>query len=126
MGGVPGARTTPGRTIARPQGEGVPSLPTRTNIRRPTSNACGPDYRATVAHGVAISMNATARDLSGETLDGTIAHEPLTTVGPEGPAGAPTMPNTTPQGQHRYTFGSGARPLDGYTIKRAIGRGGFG
>ena len=26
----------------------------------------------------------------------------------------------------RYTFGSGARPLDGYTIKRAIGRGGFG
>lgn len=30
------------------------------------------------------------------------------------------------RGQHRYTFGSGARPLDGYTIKRAIGRGGFG
>jgi hypothetical protein len=26
----------------------------------------------------------------------------------------------------RYTFGSGARPLEGYTIKRAIGRGGFG
>ena len=26
----------------------------------------------------------------------------------------------------RYSFGSGARPLDGYTIKRAIGRGGFG
>ncbi len=30
------------------------------------------------------------------------------------------------EGRHRYTFGSGARPLDGYTIKRAIGRGGFG
>ncbi len=28
--------------------------------------------------------------------------------------------------RERYTFGSGARPLDGYTIKRAIGRGGFG
>ena len=36
------------------------------------------------------------------------------------------MPRTTPQGQHRYTFGSGARPLEGYTIKRAVGRGGFG
>ena len=31
-----------------------------------------------------------------------------------------------PEGRHRYTFGSGARPLEGYTIKRAIGRGGFG
>ena len=38
------------------------------------------------------------------------------------------MPNltSTPQAQGRYTFSSGARPLDGYTIKRAIGRGGFG
>jgi serine/threonine protein kinase len=34
------------------------------------------------------------------------------------------MPN--PHGNSRYTFGSGAQPLDGYTIKRAIGRGGFG
>ena len=35
------------------------------------------------------------------------------------------MPRTT-QPPHRYTFASGARPLDGFTIKRAIGRGGFG
>ena len=34
--------------------------------------------------------------------------------------------NYTPQVHGRYTFGSGARPLEGYTIKRAIGRGGFG
>jgi serine/threonine protein kinase len=34
------------------------------------------------------------------------------------------MPNL--QGNGRYTFGSGSRPLEGYTIKRAIGRGGFG
>ena len=34
--------------------------------------------------------------------------------------------NPTPAAHGRYTFGSGARPLDGYTIKRAIGRGGFG
>ena len=32
----------------------------------------------------------------------------------------------TPGGPNRYTFGSGARPLEGYTIKRAVGRGGFG
>ena len=38
------------------------------------------------------------------------------------------MPNAnpSPQAHGRYTFGSGARPLEGYTIKRAIGRGGFG
>ena len=35
-------------------------------------------------------------------------------------------PSPAPEGRHRYTFGSGARPLEGYTIKRAIGRGGFG
>ena len=42
--------------------------------------------------------------------------------------GPSEMPMNTPpaQGQGRYTYGSGARPLDGYTIKRAIGRGGFG
>ena len=33
----------------------------------------------------------------------------------------------TPLNQaHRYTYSSGSRPLEGYTIKRAIGRGGFG
>jgi serine/threonine protein kinase len=32
----------------------------------------------------------------------------------------------SPQSPHRYVYGSGSRPLDGYTIKRAIGRGGFG
>jgi hypothetical protein len=26
----------------------------------------------------------------------------------------------------KFTFGSGARPLDGYTVKRGVGRGGFG
>ncbi len=31
-----------------------------------------------------------------------------------------------PVAPERYTYKSGARPLDGYTIKRAIGRGGFG
>ena len=40
------------------------------------------------------------------------------------PTGSPDMPMS--QGQNRYTYSSGARPLDGYTIKRAIGRGGFG
>ena len=26
----------------------------------------------------------------------------------------------------KFIYGSGARPLDGYTIKRGVGRGGFG
>jgi serine/threonine protein kinase len=46
--------------------------------------------------------------------------------GPDRPEGSQDMPRNTPQGQHRYTFSSGARPLEGYTIKRAVGRGGFG
>ncbi|HEV3166176.1 MAG TPA: serine/threonine-protein kinase, partial [Isosphaeraceae bacterium] len=71
-------------------------------------------------------MNAMARDLPGEAMDETIAHEPASDAVPSGPAGTDDMPNTTPQGQNRYIFGSGARPLEGYTIKRAIGRGGFG
>ena len=52
----------------------------------------------------------------------------LSGSGPDQPMGNSDMPNltSTPQGQGRYTFSSGARPLDGYTIKRAIGRGGFG
>ena len=40
------------------------------------------------------------------------------------PGAAPAP--TASEGRHRYTFGSGSRPLEGYTIKRAIGRGGFG
>ena len=72
-------------------------------------------------------MSATARDIPGANLDETIAHEPNPQSGPDRPMGSSEMPTQipTPQG-HRYTYGSGARPLDGYTIKRAIGRGGFG
>ncbi len=44
--------------------------------------------------------------------------------GPDGGGPSPAAPTT--EGRHRYTFGSGARPLEGFTIKRAIGRGGFG
>jgi hypothetical protein len=67
---------------------------------------------------------------SGNRMDETIAYEPISPsgTGADDPMGSSDMPkaNATPQGQGRYTFGSGARPLDGYTIKRAIGRGGFG
>ena len=42
------------------------------------------------------------------------------------PTGSSDMPTPKSPAQGRYTYGSGARPLDGYTIKRAIGRGGFG
>lgn len=37
-----------------------------------------------------------------------------------------TEPADKPQGKLRFTYGSGSRPLDGYTIKRGVGRGGFG
>jgi hypothetical protein len=52
----------------------------------------------------------------------------LSGSGPDQPTGNSDMPKATPapQGQGRYAFSSGSRPLDGYTIKRAIGRGGFG
>jgi hypothetical protein len=52
----------------------------------------------------------------------------LSGSGPDQPTGNSDMPKATPtsQGQGRFAFSSGARPLDGYTIKRAIGRGGFG
>jgi len=43
-----------------------------------------------------------------------------------GSAKMPKANHSLQQAQGRYTFGSGARPLDGYTIKRAIWRGGFG
>jgi hypothetical protein len=80
-------------------------------------------------------MTTTAEDLPNVDLTGrnrmgeTIAYEPKSSnSGPDDPPGSSDMPkaNYTPQVHGRYTFGSGARPLDGYTIKRAIGRGGFG
>lgn len=37
-----------------------------------------------------------------------------------------SAPTPSSRASERYIFGSGARPLDGFTIKRAIGRGGFG
>jgi eukaryotic-like serine/threonine-protein kinase len=80
-------------------------------------------------------MSATAEDLREADLSGkdrmgeTIAYEPnaSSASGPED-MGSSDMSNvnSSSQAQGRYSFGSGARPLDGYTIKRAIGRGGFG
>ena len=39
---------------------------------------------------------------------------------------AETEPGSQPAVTARYTYPSGSRPLDGYTIKRGVGRGGFG
>src|SRR3984957_19915123 len=77
-------------------------------------------------------MDATVRelemDLTRAASDATLPYVPNSDSGLDQPAGSSDMPIPTPQdhSKHRYTFGSGARPLDGYTIKRAIGRGGFG
>ena len=69
-------------------------------------------------------MNATAPKQPDAAMDETIAHGPNVVAGP-GPAAAVGL---TPNGPRspRYTFASGSRPLDGFTIKRAVGRGGFG
>lgn len=70
-------------------------------------------------------MSATAARIPGvdsdvETdINETVHHEPQDSS--ESPSGGSASVL-----HGRYTFGSGARPLDGYTIKRAIGRGGFG
>jgi eukaryotic-like serine/threonine-protein kinase len=81
-------------------------------------------------------MSATAEDLRGADLNGkdrmddTVGYEPnaSSASGPEDPMGGSDMANanSSSSAHGRYSFGSGARPLDGYTIKRAIGRGGFG
>lgn len=81
-------------------------------------------------------MNATADEVPGADLNDsnrmaeTVAYERESSSGsgPVDPMGSSDMPNAkpTPAAHGRYIFGSGARPLDGYTIKRAIGRGGFG
>jgi serine/threonine protein kinase len=73
-------------------------------------------------------MNATARETPGTDLTETVVYELNQESGLDRPTGSSEMPKLTPQpqGHHRYTYSSGARPLDGYTIKRAIGRGGFG
>ncbi len=71
-------------------------------------------------------MSATARDHPVGPLDETIAHLPPTDAAIPGQPRPADGSESPARGQHRYTFGSGARPLEGYTIKRAIGRGGFG
>ncbi len=46
---------------------------------------------------------------------------------PKARPGDPVPPNATPAGPPgRFAYASGARPLQGYTIKRGIGHGGFG
>jgi hypothetical protein len=75
-------------------------------------------------------MNAMAEDTPDveSPMDETVIYEPKdqSGSGPSGP-GLPDMRQANPsQSNGRYTFGSGSRPLEGYTIKRAIGRGGFG
>src|SRR5271168_1933730 len=75
-------------------------------------------------------MDATVREMEMDltrTASATLPYVPNGDSGLDRPLGSSDMPTPTPpQSKHRYTFGSGARPLDGYTIKRAIGRGGFG
>src|ERR1700743_712488 len=63
-----------------------------------------------------------APNKTGALMDETIDLSP----GRERPAGANPMDKASPPAPSPYTYSSGARPVDGYTIKRAVGRGGFG
>jgi hypothetical protein len=67
-------------------------------------------------------MNATRRDQAGRMNDETVTYAGESSndssSGGERPADVPRSP--------RYVLASGARPLEGFTIRRAIGRGGFG
>ncbi len=72
-------------------------------------------------------MNAMAEDTPDveSPMDETVVYEPKdqSGSGPSGP-GLEDMRQANPsQSNGRYTFGSGSRPLEGYTIKRAIGAG---
>ena len=72
-------------------------------------------------------MNATARNDTDATLAETAHHDSPRGVPRLGPEGIAPLPQTSEKAAApRYTFASGSRPLDGFTIKRAIGRGGFG
>jgi len=116
---VPSVQIGVASAVLIDQNEGSPG-------RRKTANSVG----------VAQPMSATVEERPGTDLssdnrmDETITYEPNSPseTGADDPMGSSDMSkaNPTSQAQGRYTFGSGARPLDGYTIKRAIGRGGFG
>ena len=67
-------------------------------------------------------MSARGQNSTASTILDTLDYG----SGLERPARSPNMANASTHAPFRYTYGSGARPLDGYTIKRAIGRGGFG
>ncbi|WP_205678685.1 serine/threonine-protein kinase [Aquisphaera insulae] len=85
-------------------------------------------------------MSTTTKPLPGADMNETVIYQANDLSGSEPGSGRPmgnsdmpssneaaSFPGSVPQApQGRYTFSSGARPLDGYTIKRAIGRGGFG
>ncbi|WP_197490811.1 serine/threonine-protein kinase [Planctomyces sp. SH-PL62] len=75
-------------------------------------------------------MGVTAANRVDEQLDETVIYHEEEASGffSGKPTGNVLMSESTTMRQPggRYAFGSGDRPLEGYTIKRAVGRGGFG
>ncbi len=81
-------------------------------------------------------MNIPALNRTADEMDATISHasgepsrsaESMKFTTDSLPSGSGDRPmNAVQREPHRYLFTSGSRPLEGYTIKRAIGRGGFG
>jgi len=87
--------------------------------RAATIDAGGPVAEIAVADNPA-AENAAAGQQAGQLVDSNVA----TTAHP----GAPGNSNqSAPRaGAMKFLYAHGSRPLDGYTIKRGIGRGGFG
>src|SRR5205823_4283716 len=74
---------------------------------------------------------ATTRQMGNPTA--TLERENLSAMNAQAPQlDDPERPRTDspradlPRAAIKFTYPSGARPLEGYTIKRGVGRGGFG
>ncbi|CAN5646865.1 hypothetical protein BH23PLA1_BH23PLA1_10730 [soil metagenome] len=107
----------------------VERSPSRANPWPDVRDGADPRYQGPT-DGADPPMNPTARDLSGEALSETIVYAPDHRTGDDDEGTRQPEPSERYEprrrGQERYVLSSGTRPLEGYTIKRAIGRGGFG
>ncbi len=110
----------------------VERSPSRADSRPGDTGKANSQFPEGPTDGADPIMNPTARDLPGEAISETIVYVP--DQKPEqGQADHPPRANDPQERpeprrrlQERYVLSSGSRPLEGYTIKRAIGRGGFG
>src|SRR5262245_43287300 len=88
--------------------------------RAATIDAGGPVAEIAVADNPA-AENAAAGQQAGQLADSNVAPTVHAAT-----SGNPAVQSAPRAGAMKFLYAHGARPLDGYTIKRGIGRGGFG